>query len=170
MLRFRRDIGVFVASLLLCSSCTSSHNRATIQAAAAHSDLVQKQYGVACSAYHALDTPWNTRPSPLSYAVSDLGKPGVPKFTARESAVLTRIQRYVHSETLRFAWVYGWKPHDFIVYDATDGPCADFALGYEVLDGPCDVFYEPGENPYQTHPGPPEGITCKRPWGTATGD
>jgi hypothetical protein len=106
----------------------------------------------------------------LSYSIDELGKPGVPDLTGSEDRVLHRIERYVRPGTLRFAWVDAWKPNDFIVFDATDGPCADFALGYEVLNGPCDQFYEPGENPYATHAGPAEGVSCKRPWGTETGD
>ena len=132
---------------------------------------VSSRYGVACHRFVYPGTTPNPNPPPLSYSVKDIAKPGVPTLTADESAVLRRIRRYVHSETLRFAWVSNWKSNDFIVYDATDGPCANFALGYEVLNGPCDVFYEPGENPYSTHPGPPResrvGVLGESPYVSA---
>ena len=57
---------------------------------------------------------------------------------------------------------------EFIVFDATDGACEVWAPGYKVLNGGCNEFYEPGENPYYTHPAPecfPEDVNP--PWMTA---
>lgn len=51
------------------------------------------------------------------------------------------------------------------VFDATDGPCADFARGYQVLNSYALLYYEPGESvkwPFHTIPenvGPSPG-----PW------
>jgi hypothetical protein len=106
----------------------------------------------------------NSAPAPESYLVSDIGKAGMAALTAHELRLVRRISRYVPSKTLRFAWVdRDITGHDFIVFDATDGPCEVWSAGYAVLNGDCNEFYQPGENPYGTHAGSgcyPE----KRPW------
>lgn len=73
------------------------------------------------------------------------------------------IQRHLHSPTLRVTWLY---PHEFIVFDAVDGPCSDAAPGYPVLNEGChqNEFYEPGEDPYHTGAGPTEMQCSPRPW------
>jgi hypothetical protein len=75
-----------------------------------------------------------------------------------------RIVHHVRSKTLRIAWVeHATTPKAFIVFDAVSGPCV-VAGGDPVLNGVCNEFYEPGENPYNTLSSP----TClnpkKRPW------
>jgi hypothetical protein len=93
---------------------------------------------------------------PQSYSVEDIGKTGFPALTHDERATVQRIKRYIHSKKLRIAWVGPDSVHatEFIVFDATDGPCEVWALGYKVLNGACNEYYEPGENPYGTHPAP----------------
>lgn len=94
-------------------------------------------------------------PPPQSYRIADIGKPGFPKLAPDELAMVRRIQRYIHSSTLRIAWVVqSTTPNGFIVFNATDGPCEVWAAGYKVLNGGCNEFYQPGENPYNTHPVP----------------
>jgi hypothetical protein len=111
--------------------------------------------GVQCTPYG------EERPrGPRSYRVEDLGRPGVPHLNADERGTITLIRRYVHRKTLRFAFVGG----SMIVFDARFGPCWGVAPGYFVLNGFCNEYYEPGENPASTHgiPGPCSGP--RRPW------
>jgi hypothetical protein len=78
-----------------------------------------------------------------------------------------RIGHYVHSKTLRIAWLTPTGQsvnRQFIVFDATDGPCLNAALGYPVLNGSCNEFYEPGENPYDTEAAPDCLQPSVRPW------
>jgi hypothetical protein len=105
----------------------------------------------------------NPEPPPQSYSVAFVGKPGFPVLRQDELATLRRIRAYVRSKTLRIAWVGGPSRREFIVFDATDGPCEVWAAGYSVLNGGCNEFYQPGENPYWTH----AGSGCyptSRPW------
>lgn len=102
---------------------------------------------------------------PQSYLAKDIGKPGFPALKSEEASMVRRIERYVHSKTLRIAWVDAGR--EFIVFDASDGPCETWAAGYSVLNGGCNELYEPGENPYHTH----AGSGCypdHRPWMAAT--
>ena len=96
-------------------------------------------------------------PAPVSYSVADIGQKAVPRLSRRQLSEIAAIERRVHSRTLRFAYVVDESSSDgFIVFDATQGPCADFALGYPVLNASSkNDYYEPGENPYATHAGPP---------------
>jgi len=151
-------------SLLFCNSCANGHTTSADRGSGDPRIATQTHYGIGCRGHHIPGTPWNPHPPPLSYNAKDVGKSDIPALTSSEAAVLKRIQRYIHSDTLRVAWLNPGQQGSFIVFDATDGPCADFGLGYEVLNGSCHEFYQPGENPYFTNPGPPEGITCKRPW------
>jgi hypothetical protein len=99
-------------------------------------------------------TKLDSEPPPQSYAVADIGKPGFPRLARDEATMVRRIQHYVRSSHLRIAWVGGGRfGSEFIVFDATDGPCEVWAAGYAVLNGGCNEFYEPGENPYHTHAG-----------------
>ena len=105
---------------------------------------------------------------PQSYRIEDIGKASVPQLTPDELHTVAAIARYTRDRHLRFAWLeYATTPRHFIVFDATDGPCEVWAGGYQVLNGACNEFYQPGENPYGTHAvpdcwGPP------RPWMTPT--
>jgi hypothetical protein len=127
----------------------------------------RSHYGIGCMGDVPPGTTPNPKPPPQSYSAADIGKRGFPMLTEDEAATVKRIERYIHSKTLRIAWVSGGS--EFIVFDATDGPCEVWALGYKVLNGGCNEFYQPGENPYDTHPAPdcfPRDM--HRPWMTPT--
>lgn len=122
---------------------------------------VSTKYGTGCLGNLYGGTTPRPDPAPLSYLVNDIGKPGFPHLNADELRLIRSIQSYVHSDTLRLAWLAGTRR--LIVFDATDGPCS--VTGYEVLTGPCNAFYAPGENPYATVGAPAEAFpSCKRPW------
>lgn len=123
-----------------------------------HSEVRVGEYGIAC-----LTVRQRTVPGETSYNVEDVGKRGVPALTWEQISTVRRIQRYVHSRTLRFTFVR--VPPHFIVFDATDGPCADVAPGYWVLNDPePDSFYEPGESPGFVHLIPGEIAPTPGPW------
>ena len=135
---------------------------------------IRTKYGIGCLGDVAPGTTPNPIPPPLTYAAYDAGKEGVPPLTVRQASILKRIQHFRQSKTLRFGWVEAFRSgtgRDFIVFDATDGPCEVAAGGYEILNGGCDnMFYQPGENPYRTHAGSTGDWPCKRPWGYSRGD
>jgi hypothetical protein len=108
----------------------------------------------------------NPVPPPFSYLASDAGKPGVPALRFSESRMLRAIAHYRPSKSLRFAWVDTTPPNGFIVYDATGDVCTASAFGYAVLNGACNEFYEPGENPYGTMAAPDCFGSEHRPWMT----
>ncbi|TAM77048.1 hypothetical protein EPN44_03910 [bacterium] len=63
---------------------------------------------------------------------------------------------------MRFAFVHR---SEFIVFDATAGPCFDGAPGYRVLNAsPPNAFYEPGEAPGFIHAVPGEVAPTAGPW------
>jgi hypothetical protein len=152
--------GVPLASNITCTDFACSTYNVAPDA------RVRSRYGVGCMGNTYPGARQNPRTPPQSYLVADIGKPDFPRLTASETNIVRRIQRYVHSQALRIAWVHklggGRK---FIVFDATDGPCAGgSALGDQVLNGNCNEYYAPGENPYGTHPGPGGCVGPKRPW------
>jgi hypothetical protein len=107
--------------------------------------------GVTCTPWSAPGAPRNTLPTPLSYLVSDLGKPGVPLLDKRSRADLRRIEHSHHSRTLRFSFLFlpGKQTEarrEFIIFDADQGPCA--AALYKVLNGRDNEYYNPSENPW----------------------
>ena len=114
--------------------------------------------GVTCMPWSPPGKPRNTRPTPVSYRVGGIGKPGVPVLDARSRATLRRIAHQNHSRTLRFAYLFfSYQPAGtrgrFIVYDATEGPCAEGAR-YRVLNGGFNEFYQPSEDPWSPQPIP----------------
>lgn len=111
----------------------------------------RSRYGIGCMGNVPPGSTPNPFPPPQSYSVGDIGKPGFPRLASDEFAMVRRIEHYVHSRTLRVAWVGSTTTNGLIVFDATDGPCEVWAGGYKVLNGGCNEFYEPGENPYFTH-------------------
>ena len=111
----------------------------------------RSRYGIGCLGDVSPGSTPNPSPPPQSYSVGDIGKPGFPRLAPDELAMVRRIQHYVHSRTLRVAWVRSTTKNGFIVFDATDGPCEVWAAGYKVLNGRCNEFYQPGESPYNTN-------------------
>ena len=128
----------------------------------------RSRYGIGCMGDVRPGSTPDQSPPPQSYSVADIGKAGFPKLAPDELAMVRRVERYVHSRTLRVAWVGSTTKNGFIVFDATDGPCEVWAAGYKVLNGVCNEFYQPGENPYHTHAVPdcyPRDV--HPPWMTA---
>ena len=114
------------------------------------------KYGIACLTYSDPSHPAN-----LSYNANDIGKAGVPKPDLEDLTMLQRIRRYVKSPTLRLAYIDG----KMIVFDASAGPCADFAAGYWVMNSKePNLYFEPGESPNFVHAGPPDGVPTAGPW------
>ena len=125
---------------------------ATISSESSH---VKSTYGTQCTPYGETHAA-----GPRSFSIGSIGKAGVPQLNLAELAIVRTIARFVRSKTLRFTFVSWPGPHrrklarpgvEFLVFDAREGPCADFAPGYEVLDGDCNEYYEPGENPFAPH-------------------
>src|ERR1700737_7750 len=105
--------------------------------------------GVTCTPWSLPGAPRNTLPTPVSYLVSDLGKPGVPLLDIRSRADLRRIERSHDSRTLRFSFLFlpgkqAEARREFIIFDADQGPCA--AALYKVLNGRDNEYYNPSEN------------------------
>jgi hypothetical protein len=99
---------------------------------------------------------------PPSYAVADIGRLGVPVLSRNQLRLIQRIRRSVKSDHLRFVW---YSPTSFMVYDAVAGACIDTAPGYPVLNGACNEYYEPGEDPQRTNVAPDCTEAAKsRPW------
>ena len=93
-----------------------------------------------------------------NYLIQEANKPGTPALTPQEVVQLRTVEKRHPSRYLRFAVLntpqLGGVAREFVVFDATDGPCFDGAPGYEVLNDRPNSYYEPGENPYATHAGP----------------
>jgi hypothetical protein len=93
-----------------------------------------------------------------NYLIEEANKPGTPALTQRELAQLRAVKKRHPSRFLRFAVLnvpqLGGYFREFVIFDATDGPCYDGAPGYQDLNAGPNIYYEPGENPYATHPVP----------------
>lgn len=112
----------------------------------------RSQYGIGCMSYVRPGAEMPKELPPQSYLAADMGRPGFPKLTARERSTVRRFATHANAKTLRIAWVAAISgEHGFIVFDAYDGPCETWAPGYKVLNGTCNEYYEPGENPYYSH-------------------
>jgi hypothetical protein len=99
---------------------------------------------------------------PESYAVADIGRPGVPRLSPKQMRLVRDIRRYVKSPHLRFVW---YSDAYFMVYDAVAGACVDTAPGYLVLNGSCYEYYEPGEDPrFTTNVPTCNEVAERRPW------
>lgn len=121
------------------------------------------RYGIGCRTYQRPNTV-----GPTSYLVSDIGNPGVPVLSSRQTSMVKRIRKYIHSENLRFAFIEDYNP-SFIVFDADGGPCLDVAPGYWILNDPkINMYYEPGEAPGFIHPMNGDLGTTPGPWMTPT--
>jgi hypothetical protein len=113
------------------------------------------QSGIQCRPYGE-----NSPQGPRNYSVAEIGRRGVPMLTSSQLKMLSSIRKFVKSTTLRFSFISG----DFIVFDAIDGACFDGgAPGYPVLNGACNEYYQPGEDPRKTVPAP-GCIGPPRPW------
>jgi hypothetical protein len=149
---------------LLLAACsgkpTPRNTAATYEAAApqpALGEVAVGKYGTGCRTYAQPQVVGEA-----SYSVRDIGKTGVPNLTAEQRTLVRRIQHYIHSKTLRFTFLWNGN---FLVFDATDGPCADFAPGYWVLnDKSPNTFYEPGEAPGFVHAIPGDAAPTLGPW------
>lgn len=142
------SISLVITSCTPRQSDTSHQSVNAVRITAAQPGLVSSEVtlgnGIACRPYQDPNSV-----TPLSYSAHDIGRPGVATLSASQLAMLRRIQHYVHSSTLRFLVeksYRGFVLDGFVVFDATDGPCADFAPGYQVLSSPTLLYYEPGES------------------------
>jgi hypothetical protein len=107
------------------------------------------------------------RAPPITYSAVTVGKPGVPRLTPQELATLHRIEHFVKSPTLRFAWLdYASTPRHFVIYDASAGPCYAQTHAYSVLNGGCNEDYGPTDDPYETRPAPDCLRQTPYPWTT----
>lgn len=113
---------------------------------------IRSTYGIGCLGNVPPGTVPDPQTPPQSYRLADVGRPGVPALSPAERRLVARIECYTKDRPkLRFARVEASTANGFIVFDA--------------LDGPCNEFYEPGENPYRTMPAP-SCFPTKRPWMT----
>ena len=101
------------------------------------------------------------RPLVRSYALADLGQPGVPRLTADQRTSLQFFHDQTKSKTLRFAFVFGpenelnrfandfyGRPTEFIIFDpGARSLCSPSAPGFTVLNFP-RAEYDPGRTPY----------------------
>jgi hypothetical protein len=95
-----------------------------------------------------------------SYLVSEIGRPGVPRPSRSEIETVNRIKKYVHSKHLRFEYL----GRQFIVYDATHGPCDTGAPAYLVLNAPgCNLYYSPTDD-FDSPKAIPDPNCTPEPW------
>lgn len=127
-------------SLIAALALASCHPRRTEHVVVVSSDasrLVQAQdvgTGVRCLV--------DGHPGPISYPAAAAGKAGVPNLTRQQDAMLHKIVKHLRSSTVRFSWVGG----EFIIFDASDGPCEPYAPGYPVLNMGCAARYSPTDD------------------------
>jgi len=102
--------------------------------------------GVQCVPYG------ETKPDgPVMYLVDDIGKPGVPRPNAQDAKMLAKILRWYHTRTMRFTYLpLPLAGIRFIVFDADDQVCIGDDPGFQILNGPCNAFYNPGNSPTST--------------------
>lgn len=154
-------LSIGFAALTSCAGKPSPQKTAVLSQTAPASppsrEVAVGQFGIACHTYEQPGTVGET-----SYSVDVIGKRGVPALTREQRDVVRRIERYIHSMALRFTFL---DNGNFLVYDATMGPCADFAPGYWVLntEDP-NTFYEPGEAPGFVHAVPGDAAPTAGPW------
>ena len=167
-------IGVYKFVVAICAACTvaCAHPSAAHQPLTANPWLEKEQEpaattysvvgkGIRCHGYAPPESTPNPVPAPLNFSIADINQKGVPILNPRQLSEIAAVAQQTHSVTLRFAFLpmLGMErklPDGFIVFDASQGPCADFAPGYAVLNERArNWFYEPGENPYVIHAGAP---------------
>lgn len=156
--RTSRSIALLL--LLTVNGCNAVHKASTATGPVYPSPgpyiVTQEQVGlgIACS----LDG----ETSPVSFLASDVGKPRVPVLSPSELRMLHAIMQYVHVPTLRFVFLRA-KTHRFIVFDAVAGPCQAGAPGYFVLNGGCNMYYQPPLDFKSAH-ATPGCFMPPRPW------
>lgn len=149
--------GIPLAPGVVCATpdCTSYNVRPHVR--------IRSTYGIGCLGNVPPGSVPDPHTPPESFRLADVGRRGVPALSPAERRLVARIERYTADRpTLRFARVDATTANGFIVFDALDGPCGT-SRPYEVLNGSCNEFYEPGENPYHTMPAP-GCFPQKRPW------
>jgi hypothetical protein len=161
-------IALLCCTLVACVTRTSSEQPQTIASgefagvsmeyASGHVLMRERRVGLGtiCA---VLNPGKDLRTTPPSYRAADIGKAGVPTPQARDLQELHVIQRYVHSKTLRFVYTAG----EFVVYDATSGPCTGGAPGYVVLNGACNESCMPSSESDSTI-AVPGCLDPPRPW------
>ncbi len=128
------------------------HGQCRYEEEGAQAIRTRSQFGIGCLGYPNNDGSVPVRRPPESYLVQDIHKRGFPRLRASELHIIEEIQHFAPSKYLRIAWVeQASTPHNFIVFDAFQGPCEGAPQGYNVLNGSCDEAYQPGEMPYNTH-------------------
>jgi hypothetical protein len=104
---------------------------------------------------------------PVNYGVSVLSSGKSPALTSAQLAMLRAIMLHDHSPTLRFTFLETSfrndlnRPIGFIVYDAIYGLCEG---GYPVLNGQCNEYYRPGNNPSGTNAATSCSGIPRHPW------
>ncbi len=153
---------VFCAGISILAGCSSKKQPAWTYTAPPHpiaipTSVAVGRYGIGCRTVSSPDTI-----GPPSFSVKDIGKPGVPTLSPQQISIVRGISRYVHSQTLRFAFI----GDRFIVFDATQGPCSEAAVGYRIMNDPesNNLYYQPGEAPGDIHVGPGDAAPTQGPW------
>jgi hypothetical protein len=93
-------------------------------------------------------------PTPPSYLVSDLGKPGVAILPPDEAALVRRLTQHVHSKTLRFVLVN--RDPFIVLYDAYPDEadlCQTSPSGPYMYNVSGNLTYLPGLDDENTAPG-----------------
>jgi len=120
------------------------------------------KYGFACAGNVPPGSAPNPIEPPIEYNARDVGKPGFPPLNQRELRTLRNIEATNSSPSLKIAWLGQSKPKSgFFVFDDPGAPCNTLG-GFKVLNGACNEFYEPDENPYRTIPVPAEAMPACR--------
>lgn len=154
----QRSKTLVIASLaLLTVACAQHQADSSAKLPPPGSAVATSEHGVGCTSF-----AFPKKIGPASYKVADIGQSDVAKLTDSQAAMLTRIQHYVHSNTLRFAFIENGR---FIVFDAKNGPCIAVG-GYPILNAVNDV-YEPGDNPFTTHGASATNPATPGPWMTS---
>lgn len=153
-------VSVVMAGTLACSG---SNSRAIASRSPSPNSTIAPfkigQYGGACRS--------GTWIGPISYSVSDIGKPGVPHVSLTQLALIHHIDSYFHGRILRFVTLPAdgiSNPERFVVYDSSgnDG-CSNGDILIESNPGP---EYYPWQPPTYEVATPIGGTPF--PWSTPT--
>lgn len=137
----KRTVGAIAITCALqygvCGSLTASASSALTAGAASPRSLA---VGNRCanSSLH--------KPRPIFYAISEAGKPGAPHLSGTELETLARIRSLGRFKSLRFAKISHFenrRRQTFVVFDSRLGDCPDSIPGYGVLNGPCNLIFNP---------------------------